>query len=140
LTASPPQAPTDAVRRAMQTQRTRDTAPELALRRELHHRGLRYRLQRKPIPGLRRTVDIVFPGPRIAVDVRGCFWHGCNKCKTVPKTNNLWWIEKIAKNRARDEITETALRKAGWEVIIVWEHDNCVDAADRIEKLVGERR
>ncbi|MDQ2706309.1 MAG: very short patch repair endonuclease [Actinomycetota bacterium] len=134
-----PQPSTDAVRRAMQSQRTRDTAPELALRRELHRRGLRYRLQRKPILGLRRTVDIVFLGPRVVVDVRGCFWHGCTKCKAVPKANTLWWTEKIAKNRARDQATETLLRKAGWDVIVFWEHDNCAEAADRIETVVRHR-
>lgn len=132
----PLQPPTSAVRRAMQNQRTRDTAPELALRRELHRRGLRYRLQRRPIPGLRRTVDILFPGPRVAVDVRGCFWHGCVTCKSAPKTNNLWWTEKIAKNRARDRATENALAEAGWYVIVVWEHDTCSEAANRVENAV----
>lgn len=136
VTALPPQATTDAVSRAMKNQRTRDTGPELTLRRELHRRGLRYRLQRKPIPGLRRTVDIVFPRPRIAVDVRGCFWHGCANCKTMPKANNSWWTEKIAKNRARDQATESALCEAGWNVIVVWEHDVCAHAADRIEQVV----
>jgi DNA mismatch endonuclease, patch repair protein len=123
----------------MQSQRTRDTGPELALRRELHRRGLRYRLQRKPVEGLRRTLDIVFLRPRVAVDVRGCFWHGCIKCKTIPKANHSWWADKIAKNRARDRATEAALGKAGWDVIVVWEHDICTDAADRIENSVRQR-
>ncbi len=59
----------------MQLQKIRDTAPEMKLRRELHRRGLRFRLHRKLLPDQRSTVDIVFPGPRVAVDVRGCFWH-----------------------------------------------------------------
>jgi len=132
----PPKPPTGAVRQAMRAQRTRDTQPELALRRELHRRGLRYRLHRRPIFGLRRTIDIVFPGPRIAVDVRGCFWHGCVRCKTIPKANRLWWTQKIAKNRARDQDTGQRLRAAGWRVIIVWEHDDCCDAATLIESAV----
>jgi DNA mismatch endonuclease (patch repair protein) len=123
----------------MQNQRTRDTAPELALRRELHRRGLRYRLQYKPVPELRRTADIVFPRPRVVVDVRGCFWHGCTTCKSIPKSNDLWWTAKIAKNRARDDATESAFRAAGWRVIVVWEHDVCAAAADRVERVVRQR-
>lgn len=138
MPAIPPplKPPTDVVRRAMQAQRTRDTQPELALRRELYRRRLRYRLHRRLIPELRRTIDIVFIGPRVAVDVRGCFWHGCPRCKTIPKSNESWWSQKIAKNRARDQETERILRAAGWRVIIVWEHDNSADAATLIESEV----
>jgi DNA mismatch endonuclease, patch repair protein len=124
----------------MSRQRTRDTTPELALRRELHRRGLRYRLQRKPIANLRRTVDIVFAGVRVAVDVRGCFWHGCTACKDTPKRNADWWAAKIESNRARDRQTAEVLRNAGWQVIVVWEHDACNDAADRVEDAVRAAR
>lgn len=70
------------------------------------------------------------------MDVRGCFWHGCTRCKTIPKSNEFWWSQKIAKNRARDQETERTLRDAGWRVIIVWEHENFSDAAALIESEV----
>ncbi|WP_346007511.1 hypothetical protein [Janibacter terrae] len=70
-------ASTPGVRSRMQVQRTRDTAPEMALRSSLHSMGLRYRVDRAPLPGLRRRADIVFGPARVAVFVDGCFWHGC---------------------------------------------------------------
>jgi len=121
-----------AVSNRMGRQRTRHTGPEVALRRELHRRGLRYRLHRQPLPGLRRTPDLVFARARLVVDVRGCFWHGCQRCKTVPKANAEWWTGKIAANRRRDLETEQALRAAGWTVVVVWEHDSIDAAADRV--------
>jgi len=120
----------------MTRQPSRDTKPELALRRELHRRGLRYRVQQRLLPDARRTVDIVFSGPRVAVDVRGCFWHGCPEHWTRPKANRAWWEDKIAANRARDADTDDRLREAGWTVLVVWEHEDAAAAADRVEALV----
>src|SRR5579875_2994608 len=76
-TADESWASSPAVRGRMQLQRTRDTAPELAIRRLLHARGLRYRVDVSPLPGLRRRADIVFGPAKVAVFVDGCFWHGC---------------------------------------------------------------
>ena len=73
----PPLQTRDSVSRRMRRQRSRDTAPELELRSELHRRGLRYRVHRRPVPTLRRTADVVFGPSRVAVFVDGCFWHGC---------------------------------------------------------------
>lgn len=100
----------------------RDTAPELALRREMHHRGLRYRLQ-VPVPTApRRTIDIAFTRARVAVFVDGCFWHGCPEHGVRPETNKDWWRWKIERNQARDRDTTERLQALGWAVIRVWEH------------------
>lgn len=123
----------------MQNQRVKDTEPELALRRELHRRGLRYRLHRKPIPGVRRTPDIVFGPARVAVEVRGCFWHACPEHGTYPKANAKWWREKLATNRRRDCETEQRFRDHDWELVVVWEHESPADAARRIERMVRRR-
>ena len=124
----------------MQRQRVRDTKPEVALRSELHRRGLRYRLQRRPIPGLRRTPDIVFGPARVAVEVRGCFWHACPDHATYPKNNAAWWRQKLARNRERDLETETRFREEGWELVVVWEHEDPAAGARRVEQVVRQRR
>src|SRR4051794_7639874 len=80
----------DAVRDRFRRQRVRDTAPETALRRELHRRGLRYRVDVPIVPGKRRRVDVVFPRLMVAVDVRGCYWHACPAHGLQPKNNAEW--------------------------------------------------
>lgn len=124
----------------MSRQRSRDTLPELSIRRVLHARGLRYRIHHRPIPSLRRHVDIVFPSARVAVDVRGCFWHSCPEHATRPASNAEWWERKLQTNKARDSDTEIRVREAGWELMVVWEHEDPTAAADRIEALVRSRR
>lgn len=120
----------------MRRQRRRDTAPELALRRELHRRGLRYRIDYPVLSTSRRRHDIVFVGPRVVVEVRGCFWHACPAHATQPKSNANWWAEKLAANVRRDRDTENLLRSERWNLIIVWEHEDPLDAAERIERVV----
>src|SRR3954447_6857243 len=100
--AGVPPASSPAVRRRMKATRRRDTAPELALRRELHRRGLRYYVDRSPVPGWRRRADVVFPTARVAVFVDGCFFHGCPLHRTEAKANRDFWREKIEANIARD--------------------------------------
>jgi len=124
----------------MRAQRGLDTAPELHLRRALHRRGLRYRLQVPLLPGLRRKVDIAFGAARVVVEVRGCFWHACPQHATQPKANGEWWLAKLEANRRRDADTEQRLREAGWAVVVVWEHDDMEAAADRIAAIVRNRR
>lgn len=120
----------------MRRQRTRDTGPEMALRRELHRRGLRYRVDRRVLPATTRRSDIVFVGARVVVDVRGCYWHGCQEHGSLPTANSEWWTAKIATTRLRDEDTELRLREAGWDVIVVWEHDDPQAVAAAIEARV----
>ncbi|MBF6100924.1 DNA mismatch endonuclease Vsr [Nocardia cyriacigeorgica] len=116
----------------MSRQRRAGTEPELALRRELHRRGLRYFVDRPPIRGQRRRADVIFPRLRVAVYVDGCFWHSCPEHATYPKNNAEWWAEKLAANVARDRATDAALAAAGWQVIRIWEHEDPVAAADRV--------
>lgn len=115
----------------MRANHGRDTRSELRLRRALHARGLRFRVQ-YPVPGsTRRTIDIAFTRARLAVFVDGCFWHGCPLHYTVSKTNPAFWAEKLRSNRARDAATNQLLLDAGWEVQRFWEHVP-------VEEVVGE--
>jgi DNA mismatch endonuclease (patch repair protein) len=107
----------------------RNTGPELLLRRELHSRGLRFRVHVK-LPG---RPDIALTRARIAVFVDGCFWHGCSEHGTLPKNNREWWREKLDSNVRRDQLKDDALRALGWEVLHVWEHERVGHAADLIE-------
>lgn len=99
--------------------RHEDTSAERSLRSALHALGLRFRLHRR-IEGA--TVDILFPAPRVAVFVDGCFWHGCPRHATFPKSNRAYWLPKLAENKRRDARQSRRLRKAGWRVVRVWEH------------------
>lgn len=116
----------------MQTSRQRDTKPELALRSALHRRGLRFFVDRAPLPTTRRRADVVFPRLRVAVYVDGCFWHNCPIHGTSPQANAAWWREKLDRNRRRDDETNHMLDAAGWTVVRVWEHESIHEAADRI--------
>ena len=127
----------------MVRQRSTDTEAELQLRRALHRRGLYYRVHQRLVPGSRRTVDIVFGPSRVAVEVRGCFWHRCPEHQTAPRANAEWWAEKLAANVARDEEGARLLEARGWKLIVVWEHelrDGAEQAADRIAEVVASRR
>lgn len=117
----------------MRAQRRRDTAPEVALRRELHRRGARFFVDRAPLPGLRRRADLVFPRKRVAVYVDGCFWHSCPQHATAPKNNAQWWSDKLAANVVRDRDTDARLVDAGWTVVRIWEHEDPMEAADRVQ-------
>lgn len=135
--APPLTPPSPETRRRMLATRGRDNARERALRSELHRRGLRFRLHRALIEGnLRRTVDIALPAARVAVFVDGCFWHGCPIHATEAKSNAQWWREKIDANRLRDRDTDRRLRKTGWTVLRIWDHESLDSAADAIERAV----
>ena len=134
----PPASSADA-RRRMVANRGRDTSPERAIRSELHRLGLRYRLHRRVLPEVRRQVDIVFGPSRVAVLVDGCFWHGCPRHATQAKRNAKFWADKIATNKRRDEDTNARLRRNGWRVVRVWEHEDPRRAAARIAKIVRAR-
>lgn len=123
---------------------SRNTGPELAVRKELWRRGYRFRINVRTLPG---TPDIVLARYRTAIFVNGCFWHGHRGCKlyTVPKTNVKFWTEKIRRNQERDQLNIHRLESLSWNVITVWEcelkHKSFNDTIDKIESLLaGNRR
>jgi DNA mismatch endonuclease (patch repair protein) len=99
--------------------RSKDTKPELIVRKFLFAKGYRFRLHSKSLPG---KPDIVLPKYRIAIFVHGCFWHGHEGCRyfIVPKTRTKWWFEKINRNIEKDKTNTSLLRKMNWRVIIIW--------------------
>lgn len=124
----------------MRANRSRDTKPELALRRAVHARGLRYRVAARPMPELRRTADLVFTRQKVAVFMDGCFWHGCEEHHTRPAANGSYWAEKVRRNRERDQDTTSRLTEAGWVVLRFWEHEDPAAAALAVETAVRARR
>lgn len=99
---------------------SKDTTPELLVRKLAHSLGYRYRLYRKDLPG---KPDLVFPGKKKIIFVHGCFWHG-HKCKRgdrTPKNNRQYWVKKIRGNVERDKKQRDALIKSGWSVLTIWE-------------------
>lgn len=130
----------DAALARMKAVKPRDTAPEKALRSALFRKGLRYRVDARPIKVFNRKADIVFRTANIAVFVDGCFWHGCPIHGTQAKANAGFWRNKIKQNQLRDLDTNEKLKKMGWKVIRVWEHENSEKAAEKILKIVTKRR
>jgi len=119
------------------------TGPEVLVRRELHRRGLRFRVNHPDLPG---RPDVVFTRARLAVFIDGCFWHMCPEHATVPRNNREWWLAKLQRNMERDREKDAALADLGWEVLHFWEHEapltvagvvqarwrqRCADAASR---------
>ena len=104
----------------MRAVRSRDTKPELLVRKIAHAIRPGYRLHRKNIPG---NPDIAYIGRKKAVFVHGCFWHGhdCARGARVPKANREYWLGKVARNRARDAKSLAALEAAGWRSLVLWE-------------------
>jgi len=112
----------EARRRNLSAVRGKHTKPELLIRRLLHSLGYRYRLHGSHLPG---RPDIVFPGRRCVIEIRGCFWHrhpdpACRNA-ALPRTRSEWWAAKLEGNVARDRRNEAALVAAGWRVLILWE-------------------
>lgn len=132
-----PPASSAAARATMRANRARDTRPELALRRELHRRGLRYRVDFAPVRGLRCKADVVFTRARLAVFVDGCFWHSCPFHATRPTSNAEWWRAKLEANMARDRRNDRELAAAGWRVLRCWEHEPAIEVADRVQAALG---
>ncbi|WP_210438808.1 very short patch repair endonuclease [Nocardioides xinjiangensis] len=128
----------EVVRRRMKRQGRRDTSVEMAIRRELHALGHRYRVDFRLEPSLRCRGDIVFTRRRVVVFVDGCFWHGCPVHATAPKNNAEWWRAKLDANMERDERNRTALTQLGWDVVRVWEHEEPADAVHRIRVAVEQ--
>lgn len=127
-------------RRIMQAVRSKNTEPELVVRRLLHSMGYRYRLHRKDLPG---RPDIAFISRRKAVFVHGCFWHGheCPKGR-LPKSRLDYWKPKISKNRKRDRANEEHLRSLGWSVLVIWQCETAdlESLALRLQYFVGRKK
>lgn len=119
--------------------RSKNTKPELALRKALFARGFRYRVNDKKLPG---KPDIVLPKYKTVIFIHGCFWHGHEDCKYayIPKTNTKFWIDKITSNAERDKVNAEKLTALGWNVLTVWECEirhthkqNLTPLIDRVE-------
>lgn len=106
--------------RIMRAVHSKDTAPEMAVRRLLHSLGYRYRLHGRDLPG---KPDVVFASRRKVIFVHGCFWHGheCLRGARLPKTNEMYWKAKINRNRVRDARNAITLETANWHVLTIWE-------------------
>jgi len=122
---------------SMRSNRRRDTAPEIAVRRELFARGFRYRIDLALTRNRRKKVDIVFPRARLAVFVDGCFWHGCPLHATHPRANADYWGPKLARNKERDRETDVELFEEGWSVCRYWEHQPVQEVVDDIERRLA---
>jgi DNA mismatch endonuclease (patch repair protein) len=118
-----PAASSLAVRRRMQATAQRDNSFERQVRSELHKQGLRFRIHYRVSALHARSIDIALVGSKTAIFVDGCFWHGCPKHATFPKSNRDWWLQKIRANKKRDLDTNARLKSAGWKVLRFWEHD-----------------
>lgn len=132
-----PKSGHSSVRRVMQSNRSTDTKPEMLLRRALHRKGLRYRVNYNPIDLYKCKADIVFIGPKLCVFVDGCFWHGCPQHFHIPKSNSSWWLEKIEDNRNRDLRKRRFLEEYGWKVIRVWEHELRNDSLENVVQRIS---
>ena len=109
---------------------SRDTKPELLVRRWLWSHGYRYRLNVKGVPG---KPDIVMRPYHTAIFVNGCFWHGHEGCCKIPKSNTEFWVNKIRRNQERDQQNYQVLKDNGWHVIVIWE---CQLKPDRIKETM----
>ncbi|WNV83746.1 very short patch repair endonuclease [Umezawaea sp. Da 62-37] len=132
----PPMPSSWATAKVMRRTKRTGTGPELALRRALHRRGLRFVVDRAPSgTNRRRRVDVLLRGPRIALFVDGCFWHSCPEHAHLPKANRSWWRLKLRGVVLRDRDTDVQLAAAGWLVVRVWEHEDPETAADCLASL-----
>lgn len=138
---SVPEASSPQALRRMQGQRRSGTRPEWAIRRLVHARGLRYRVDVPlPVAGTRRRADMLFAGPKVVVFIDGCYWHACPIHGTKPKANASWWADKLAANVQRDRDTDRRLSELGWRVVRVWEHENPTQASERVIREVRTDR
>ena len=123
IRARAPCAVNGRVRRVMRANRSFGTRVELAMREALDMAGLTYRANEIADDRVNCRVDFVLDKAPVCIFVDGCFWHGCPTHFRVPKVNRAWWSEKMEDNRRRDRRKSAALRRRGWTVIRVWEHD-----------------
>lgn len=119
--------------------RSRDTSPEIRVRRILHRMGYRFRVNRRDLPG---SPDIVLPSHRTVIFVHGCYWHRhtCKNGRVVPKTRTDFWLAKFEANKCRDRSAARSLRSAGWRVVTIWECQTAnMDTLEATLKAVLQR-
>jgi len=116
--------------------RSKNTSPELNLRKTLWNKGYRYKIHYK-LPG---KPDIVFASKKVAVFVDGCFWHKCPKCYIEPKSNKRYWLPKIEKNVKKDKENNKALKNLGWKVVRIWEHEIQKDKDKTVKRIEAKLR
>jgi len=104
----------------MSSIRSKNTKPEVAIRKMLWRHGKRYRTHDKTVFG---TPDISNKSRNLAIFIDGCFWHGCSRCYKEPKSNTEFWRDKISRNQKRRRLVRSRLRKQGVTVLQFWEHD-----------------
>lgn len=119
--------------RIMRGAKSKDTRPELRLRKALWKKGLRYRTHYK----LSGSPDIVFPSKRVAIFVHGCFWHFCAQHGHIPSTNRGFWRKKLERNKQRDKENVKELRKQGWHTLTIWEHDVNNSLQKAVKKIIS---
>lgn len=114
------QAPSEERSRIMRAVKSRNTQPEMLVRRIVHNMGKRYRLHRADLPG---KPDLTFPRLKKIIFIHGCFWHGhdCQRGAREPKENADYWRQKIKRNRERDAKIQETLRTMGWSILVLWE-------------------
>jgi DNA mismatch endonuclease (patch repair protein) len=126
--------------RVMRAVKSRDTTPELVVRRLVHALGWRFRLHRRDLPG---SPDLVLPRLGKAIFVHGCFWHRhrCPAGQSTPASRRKYWLDKFRRNVERDSSNLRRLRRLGWKVLVVWECQTkdakCDRLADRIERFLA---
>jgi DNA mismatch endonuclease, patch repair protein len=115
--------------------RSKDTGPELLVRRALWAAGIRYRLDYRNLPG---HPDLVLAGRHAVVFVHGCFWHRHENCprNRTPKTRVEWWTAKLTRNRERDVEVRSLLEASGWHIFVIWECET--ERADGLAALIAE--
>lgn len=116
--------------------RSRDTKPEMIVRRFLHGLGFRYRLSPRELPG---KPDLILPRYRVAIFVHGCFWHGHHGCRfaTTPATRTDFWMAKIRATKVRDDKAESTLRAMSWRIAVVWECALKLDRDRTLERVTS---
>jgi DNA mismatch endonuclease, patch repair protein len=125
--------------RIMAAVKSRDTQPEMLVRRLVHGLGFRFRLHRRDLPG---APDIVLPRLRKVIHVHGCFWHmhDCGRCK-IPESRRKFWLAKLTRNQGRDLRTAKALSQLGWTAMTVWECDlrNPIVVTSRLKRFLSDQ-
>jgi DNA mismatch endonuclease (patch repair protein) len=122
--------------RIMAAVKAKDTTPEMIVRRLVHAMGYRYRLHVQSLPG---NPDLVFPRLRKVLFVSGCFWHmhTCGRCR-IPSARRDYWVRKLERNAARDKRVQRALRRAGWQVLVIWECQTVTAKLKRLQIRLGK--